>query len=386
MPVTYRFSMLLGLCLATVLGVMNPLRISGAGNDTAMLKRIASRVDGRMGVIAIEASTPVPYVASQPDPKTFVVELRDVVALGFQNEFAADPRHPFAAVQVENAAASDGTIVARVRMTLDSPMRPRVRSTRNVIYVEAERASGRANRSDGCRTCRQHQSRRRLHQPPRQQRQRHRRQSRRNDAATCSRGQLHGSVAGDSRPPHPEARRGHGRHPARHLTPDCDQRHRTEGRTASRRGQSAECDVIPADDDERRTGAGSARADRVRSEGAADDAGELRAVAHGAVSRRVVSGRQRSHAGVRRAGRRSVQRAPDAAHVRDAHRRPAGVGLRHPRHRRGNGTRRVPLSSVPLPRRLRGSAGRSGRSSSLRAQAQAPAAQPVVPVQPAIHG
>jgi type IV pilus assembly protein PilQ len=134
--------MLLGLCLATVLGVMNPLRISGAGNDTAMLKRIASRVDGRMGVIAIEATTPVPYVASQPDPKTFVVELRDVVALGFQNEFAADPRHPITAIQVENAAANDGTIVARVRMTLDSSMRPRVRSTRNVIYVEAEKAAG----------------------------------------------------------------------------------------------------------------------------------------------------------------------------------------------------------------------------------------------------
>ena len=134
--------MLLGLCLATVLGVMNPMRVSGAGTDTAMLKRIASRVDGRMGVIAIEASTSVPYVASQPDPKTFVVELRDVVALGFQNEFAADPRHPIAAVQVENAAANDGTIVARVRFTLDQPMRPRVRSTRNVIYVEAERVAG----------------------------------------------------------------------------------------------------------------------------------------------------------------------------------------------------------------------------------------------------
>ena len=142
MPLTYRCSMLLGLCLATVLGVMNPMRVSGAGTDTAMLKRIASRVDGRTGVIAIEASTSVPYVASQPDPKTFVVELRDVVALGFQNDFAADPRHPIAAVQVENAAANDGTIVARVRFTLDQPMRPRVRSTRNVIYVEAERVAG----------------------------------------------------------------------------------------------------------------------------------------------------------------------------------------------------------------------------------------------------
>ena len=141
MPVTFRYSILLGVCLAVAFGVMDPLRVIGAGHDTAMLKRIASRVDGRMGVLAIEASTPVPYVTAQPDPKTFVVELRDVVALGFQNEFAADPRHPFAAVQVENAAATDGTIVTRVRMTLDEPMRPRVRSSRNVIFVEAEKAA-----------------------------------------------------------------------------------------------------------------------------------------------------------------------------------------------------------------------------------------------------
>ena len=69
-----------------------------------MLKRIASRVDGRTGVIAIEASDPVPYVASQPDPRTFVVELRDVVAAGFADGFTADPRNPIAAVQVESAA------------------------------------------------------------------------------------------------------------------------------------------------------------------------------------------------------------------------------------------------------------------------------------------
>ena len=59
-------------------------------------------------MIAIEASDPVPYVASQPDPRTFVVELRDVVALGFADSFSADPRHPVAAVQVESAQAADG--------------------------------------------------------------------------------------------------------------------------------------------------------------------------------------------------------------------------------------------------------------------------------------
>ena len=94
MPLTYRFSMLLGLCLATALGVMDPLRVSGARTDTAMLKRIASRVDGRTGVIAIEASDPVPYVASQPDPKTFVVELRDVVAARFRRRLHCRPASP----------------------------------------------------------------------------------------------------------------------------------------------------------------------------------------------------------------------------------------------------------------------------------------------------
>jgi type IV pilus assembly protein PilQ len=131
--------MLLGLCLAMALGAMHPLRVSGAGTDPAMLKRIASRVDDRGGVVAIEASTPVPYVASQPDPNTFVVELRDAIAVNVQNEFLADPRHPVSAVQVENAQATDGATVARVRLRLDHPTRPRVRSARNVIFVETDR-------------------------------------------------------------------------------------------------------------------------------------------------------------------------------------------------------------------------------------------------------
>lgn len=142
MSATYRYSMLLGIGLALALGALNPLRAAG-GADPAMLKRIASSVDDRTGVIAIEASTPVAYVASQPDPNTFVVELRDVVSAGFQNQFAADPRHPISAVQVENGRASDGAVVARVRMTLEQPMRPRVRSARNVIYVEADRPGNR---------------------------------------------------------------------------------------------------------------------------------------------------------------------------------------------------------------------------------------------------
>jgi type IV pilus assembly protein PilQ len=141
--------MLLGLCLAMAAGTMAPLGAAGARTDAATLKRIASRLEGRTGVIAIEASTPVPYVASQPDARTFVVELRDVVTAGFEDSFTADPRHPIAAVRVENSQAYDGATVARVRLTLNQPMRPRVRSARNVIFVEADRVDATPNVASG---------------------------------------------------------------------------------------------------------------------------------------------------------------------------------------------------------------------------------------------
>src|SRR5688572_28573475 len=139
MPVIYRYSLLIGVCIAVTAGVMVPLGAAGARTDAAQLRRIASRVEGRTGVVAIEASAPVAYVASQPDPRTFVVELRDVVSGGFEDGFTADPRHPVAGVQVENTQSIDGVTVARVRMTLNQPMRPRVRSARNIIFVEADR-------------------------------------------------------------------------------------------------------------------------------------------------------------------------------------------------------------------------------------------------------
>jgi type IV pilus assembly protein PilQ len=129
---------LLAVCVALALGASASLD-ARAGAAAATLKKIASKVDGRAGVISIEASDPVPYVASQPDPRTFLVELRDVVAAGFADNFKADPRNPIAAVQVETGQAPDGATVARVRMHLSQPMRPRVRSSRNVIFVEADR-------------------------------------------------------------------------------------------------------------------------------------------------------------------------------------------------------------------------------------------------------
>jgi type IV pilus assembly protein PilQ len=142
MRLRYRQTTVLGFCAALAIGAMAPLGASRARADVTTLKKIASRVDDRTGIVTIEASDPVPYVASQPDPRVLVLELRDVVATGFTDGFVPDPRHPVAAVQVESARAVDGVDVARVRLTLSEPMRPRVRSSRNVIVVEADRAAG----------------------------------------------------------------------------------------------------------------------------------------------------------------------------------------------------------------------------------------------------
>ena len=135
----FSYRKLLVLCAAMGLAIIAPLLASGDRADVAMLRKIASRVTDRTGVITIEASDPVPYVASQPDPHTFVIELRDVVALGFADGFATDPRHTVSAVQVQSGQAFDGAAVARITMTLSQAMRPRVRSSRNVIYVETDR-------------------------------------------------------------------------------------------------------------------------------------------------------------------------------------------------------------------------------------------------------
>jgi type IV pilus assembly protein PilQ len=126
-------------CVAIVAAFLSPLVASGGRAEVAMLTKIGSRVSDRAGVISIEASDPVAYVASQPDSRTFVVELREVVARGFADDFSVDPRHPVSAVRVESAQGVDGVAVARIRMTLAQPMRPRVRSARNVIFVEADR-------------------------------------------------------------------------------------------------------------------------------------------------------------------------------------------------------------------------------------------------------
>jgi type IV pilus secretin PilQ/predicted competence protein len=103
----------------------------------AELRAISTRFDGPRSQILIEASEPVAYVTSQPDPLTVVVDLRNVKA-GIMPP-GLGPLPPVTDVDVEEAVAGDGAEVARVKIKLAYPAKHRVRSSRNVIYVDLDR-------------------------------------------------------------------------------------------------------------------------------------------------------------------------------------------------------------------------------------------------------
>ncbi|OFW43964.1 MAG: hypothetical protein A3J29_09955 [Acidobacteria bacterium RIFCSPLOWO2_12_FULL_67_14b] len=111
-----------------------------SGLDTPALKSISSRLDGSISTVLIEASEPVAYLTSQPDPLTVLVDLRNVNAAGLDASAIPSPLAPVAGVQLEDASAPDGSPVTRVRVSLDRAAKHRVRSARNVILVEVDRA------------------------------------------------------------------------------------------------------------------------------------------------------------------------------------------------------------------------------------------------------
>jgi type IV pilus assembly protein PilQ len=104
----------------------------------AELRAVSTRLDGSRSTVLIESSEPVAYITSQPDPLTVLVDLRNV--RGGQMGGVLGPLPPVANVNVEEAIAGDGAPVARVRVSLAHAASHRVRSSRNMIYVEVDRA------------------------------------------------------------------------------------------------------------------------------------------------------------------------------------------------------------------------------------------------------
>src|SRR5919108_5268027 len=141
---------------SSLLGVLSGLAIAGlaatgvvanggAENGVAAdaeLRAISSKMDSRTSTIMIEATEPVAYVTSQPDPLTVVVDLRNVLAGYLAAPLAPVP--PVANVEVEEATAPDGAPLARVILRLDRPATHKVHSARNIIYVAVDKSEGAA--------------------------------------------------------------------------------------------------------------------------------------------------------------------------------------------------------------------------------------------------
>ncbi|HEY3043426.1 MAG TPA: type IV pilus secretin PilQ, partial [Vicinamibacterales bacterium] len=106
------------------------------------LKTISSRVHSNGASLVIEATDPVGYVATRPDPLTITVDFRNVTGDGVDNSAASNARSPIAGVWVESVE-SLGAPTSRVTVTLSEPVAHHVRSDRNTIVIDLDKPTGR---------------------------------------------------------------------------------------------------------------------------------------------------------------------------------------------------------------------------------------------------
>ena len=104
--------------------------LAAAGTAPVQLLRVATQDR----TVLIDATDPVAYSVTRPDPLTLVVDLRGTRVGNATSD--VQPDGPVAAVRVEQTAAADGLPVARVRLSLAHVAEYTVRSSRNTIRVE----------------------------------------------------------------------------------------------------------------------------------------------------------------------------------------------------------------------------------------------------------
>ncbi|MGH9140506.1 MAG: type IV pilus secretin PilQ [Vicinamibacterales bacterium] len=107
------------------------------------LKAISARVGSKGASLVIEATEPVAYTMSRPDPLTLLLDFRNVAGTEVANSVAADVKSPIAHVSVE-AVESLGAPASRVRIALSQPVAHHVRSERNTIVVDFDKPFAKA--------------------------------------------------------------------------------------------------------------------------------------------------------------------------------------------------------------------------------------------------
>ena len=134
--------------LLTVAAASALVNASPAPPDAAVavrLKAISARVNTKGASLVIEASEPVAYTTSRPDPLTLLLDFRNVAATDVANSVAADVKSPIAHVTVE-ATETLGASASRVRIALSQPVAHHVRSERNTVVIDFDRPSPKAPR------------------------------------------------------------------------------------------------------------------------------------------------------------------------------------------------------------------------------------------------
>jgi type IV pilus assembly protein PilQ len=125
---------------ATAAAVALTVLAAGAATGAARLVGVSAEARDNGQTVLIEATEPVAYSVSRPDARTVLVELRNVSVAGATNRVRATSASLIAGVSMEDGTALDGSGVGRVQLALTSPAAHRVRSTRNTIRVELDKA------------------------------------------------------------------------------------------------------------------------------------------------------------------------------------------------------------------------------------------------------
>ena len=105
------------------------------------IKTITSRANAKGASLVIEATEPVAYVATAPDPLTVVLDFRNVIADGAANSVTANHTSPIASVSIEAADDLRGAPASRVRIALAQPVAHHIRSERNTIVIDFDKPS-----------------------------------------------------------------------------------------------------------------------------------------------------------------------------------------------------------------------------------------------------
>ena len=138
MTVTRGLVLVLSVAVVGVVGGRPGTAADTPAAPNATLKAISER-QGRGGPsLVIEASEPVPYMTTRPDPLTVLLDFRNVGAEGVSNAVGAKRSGLITGVKVERVE-SMGVPMARVRISLAEPIAHAVRSDRNNVLVEFDR-------------------------------------------------------------------------------------------------------------------------------------------------------------------------------------------------------------------------------------------------------